>query len=410
MNFFHVLHYKRSRILFGLLAVFLCWQAVVFVGLHTIILPRPAVLSGCKEEESVAVIEQKHMVTEHQDALEVIWLKHTKTNPSFSMLLFSPNIDFVTHKIVKQGFAERDTASFIEFTSLQLFLEGSSNNKKKRIALDMGANMGFHSIHMALLGCHVLSFEPSPDTYDLLQANIRLNGLPLRLLPTEQNSSDTSWMNVTMAASGGSVTPIQAGVSKDSGTGNLIRLSGSSGMTTFAASTSFPMTPLLFNATNINSTNVPNIQLVRTDQLLSNLGIIPQSSSNLFFSLHLLKVDVEGYELFALQGLDLNKNQFQYLMVEFFPSLLQSCGVTDPVELLLYIHQAGYIFLEDKTFQRRPFYNDLANTTTDTTRKNNIIYTHIRTWGDDMVAKAKNDGHFNLFAMIQSTLDDTPTT
>jgi len=396
----------RSRILFGLLVGFLCLQAVVFVGQNILQRPASVSFSGCKEQS--AAVEQKHTINEQQDALEVVWLKHTKTKPSFSMLMFAPNVDFVTKKIVKQGFAERDTASFIEFTSLQLLMESSSKNNKKKIAIDMGANMGFHSVHMALLGCHVLSFEPSPDTFDLLQANIRLNGLPLLQLHTEQDSSNTLWTNFTLAVSGGSVTPIQAGVSNDSGTGNLIRLPGSSGMTTFAASTSFHMTPLLLNDTNTNSTNVPNIQLIRTDQLLSNLGIIPQSSSS-DFSLHLLKVDVEGYELFALQGLDLHKNKFKYLMVEFFPSLLQSCGVADPVELLLYIHQAGYIFLDEKTFQRRPFYDDQANTSTDTT-SNTHENNHIRAWGDDMVAKAKKDGHFNLFAMTKSTIDDTRTT
>lgn len=48
--------------------------------------------------------------------------------------------------------------------------------------LDVGANLGAYSILSgALAGADVLAFEPSPDTYAMLSANLKLNGLEHKL-------------------------------------------------------------------------------------------------------------------------------------------------------------------------------------------------------------------------------------
>jgi FkbM family methyltransferase len=46
--------------------------------------------------------------------------------------------------------------------------------------LDIGANVGYHTLLAARLvgeGGRVLSLEPEPETYDMLEANVRLNGM-----------------------------------------------------------------------------------------------------------------------------------------------------------------------------------------------------------------------------------------
>ena len=53
--------------------------------------------------------------------------------------------------------------------------------------------------------------------------------------------------------------------------------------------------------------------------------------------LKLLKIDVEGYELYAFRGLGLERYPFQYILFEFFPQLIQASGVSDPVEVLEFV-------------------------------------------------------------------------
>jgi len=51
------------------------------------------------------------------------------------------------------------------------------NKSKYKRVLDIGANLGIHSIILGKLGCEVTAFEPDPDTAILLERNIRLNAL-----------------------------------------------------------------------------------------------------------------------------------------------------------------------------------------------------------------------------------------
>ena len=57
--------------------------------------------------------------------------------------------------------------------------ESDLSNKGQTIrpwALDMGANIGFHSLHMAQRGANVISFEPAPDTFELFKCSAELLG------------------------------------------------------------------------------------------------------------------------------------------------------------------------------------------------------------------------------------------
>ena len=56
----------------------------------------------------------------------------------------------------------------------------------------------------------------------------------------------------------------------------------------------------------------------------------------------LVKIDVEGYELQALMGLNLTRFSSMYLVLEVFPELLIEAGGTDPWKLLVYSVSIGY--------------------------------------------------------------------
>lgn len=51
------------------------------------------------------------------------------------------------------------------------------NRYRYRRVLDLGANIGLHSIVLGKLGVDVTAYEADPETYVILENNIRLNGL-----------------------------------------------------------------------------------------------------------------------------------------------------------------------------------------------------------------------------------------
>lgn len=65
-----------------------------------------------------------------------------------------------------------DLWGFPELMILQLYKE---NKDRWKNVLDIGANIGLHSIVMSKLGWNVRAFEPQPDIYDILMRNRLLN-------------------------------------------------------------------------------------------------------------------------------------------------------------------------------------------------------------------------------------------
>jgi len=64
--------------------------------------------------------------------------------------------------------------------------------------------------------------------------------------------------------------------------------------------------------------------------------VIPQNTS-----IKLLKLDIEGYEFKALKGLDEQINNIEFMIMEFFPSLIV-LAEDDPVEMLQFIRDSGF--------------------------------------------------------------------
>jgi FkbM family methyltransferase len=74
--------------------------------------------------------------------------------------------EFIGAKIYTNGILERE-----EITDLLLVLETIGIDLKESTALDIGANIGNHTIEFAKFFGHVEAYEPNPHTYKLLDFN-----------------------------------------------------------------------------------------------------------------------------------------------------------------------------------------------------------------------------------------------
>jgi FkbM family methyltransferase len=93
-----------------------------------------------------------------------------------------------------------DSVDLFGLDELIIFAFYRANRARYRRVLDIGANLGLHSIVMARCGYQVKAFEPDPWHFDLLKKNLEANGA--------------------------SVEPIQAAVSTTDGEAQFVRVLG----------------------------------------------------------------------------------------------------------------------------------------------------------------------------------------
>ena len=58
-----------------------------------------------------------------------------------------------------------------QLKAIDLFIEANCPEAFKGVALDIGANIGNHSLHFSERFSHIMAYEPHPITYKLLEAN-----------------------------------------------------------------------------------------------------------------------------------------------------------------------------------------------------------------------------------------------
>jgi FkbM family methyltransferase len=95
----------------------------------------------------------------------------TKTTPSFQLAVYSRD-DIVSDRIRLDGVW--DVAVLTEVRT-NLMQRGESS--KPRVFVDIGANIGFFTIYAAILGAHVIAFEPLKQNVELVKVSACLNGL-----------------------------------------------------------------------------------------------------------------------------------------------------------------------------------------------------------------------------------------
>jgi len=303
--------------------------------------------------------EAKEEISEEEAArvVEGAILKRTSTKPSFSIWLFPPKKDIISRKIKRQGFYE---AEEMEFTDLVVAaIQQSTTQQRNAWAVDIGANIGFHTLHMAANGMNVVAFEPAIDTASLLQKSIEANAFDGQFRPK--------------------VHLVRAAAGESNGMGRLVRHPKSPGMTMllpYNDNNNRDREPLPFG---VEAVVGDNIKIVRPEEVLEGILQTTTSSSqnndssieNNKRKLALLKVDAEGHELHALQGTNLVRFPFDFLAFEFFPELLQKAGGTDPLDLLLYVVSFGYDCATHPSSLLPKVLPEHMNTTATNNQKNN---------------------------------------
>lgn len=303
--------------------------------------------------------ESNRISTQHQAIRTTI--NNTNPHMEFEMFLFPESVDkVITRKLQQRPITyERDVTLFLryifhEYANLQYqketFVDSHNNNDNRAWAVDVGANVGYHTLYMASLGASVIALEPAPDTYELLRGSLALN----------PSFSDH-------------VTVIPAGASDSHSHGRLTRHADSPGMTTLVATGGLPWEfhavvdegtissgeagPTTSSSSSASSTSpvrtpsTSEIPLLPIEEILTKYGLPEKENRQSVGTgmshhhpgeqLWIAKVDCEGWELHAFRGLNLGKYPFRYLLFEFFPQLIEAGG-SDPLELLQYVLSFGY--------------------------------------------------------------------
>ena len=299
-------------------------------------------------------------------------LTTTQTSPSFHIFVYPTNVDkYISKRILENGIYEGGTTRLVEsllpikhddynhgdeiIDSTAKYVGGSDESCNIDLVLDLGSNLGYYSLLAASRGYNVISFEASPDTAWLQHSSASLNGwlvdssyYTATRIGQADESRDSSGRNIGRE---GSLLLFPVGVSNIPTTGRMSRHSSSPGMTSFATSNNnttkdqFDLQP----GTNGSALDV-DIELVRAEDVLSELGLgmnnnaIKETNNKPTIRYRLLKIDVEGYEMKALQGLNLNNYPFESIVMEYFPAMLTSAGLERPMKLLEYIKSFGYEF------------------------------------------------------------------
>ena len=315
---------------------------------------RKAATTSLRSESASSSIMQDSDVIEVKGAVTM----KSKTSPPFHIWLFPPKEDIISKKIYDNGVYEPEETDFTQLASSSTTTTTTTtttNNKRRRVlwAVDIGANVGFHTLHMASSGMNVIAFEPSPDTASLLYKSIHENGF--NTMPSSAAAAGSKGSGGD--SGGGIVNIIRAAAGESHGLGRLVRHSDSPGMTILQVkddhkhygSSSSSSSALPFQVSEIVG---DNIEIVRPESVINKIvlnytqehtdGQKQRQRQQQQPVLQLLKVDAEGHELHAFKGVNLRKFPFEFLTFEFFPELLWKAGQTDPLDLLLYVQSVDY--------------------------------------------------------------------
>jgi len=183
--------------------------------------------------------------------------------------------DVVGRHIYKRGEYERD---------LSHYLSKNIDFEDDDIALDIGANIGWYSILLNKLmpdTGRIYAFEPDPLNYELLSENIRLNNVKNVLAVNNALSNKKE------------IKKLYQYSNKNLGRHSLLY---------------------------INEGDSVEVEALVLDQFLEDNGID-------FTKVKFAKIDIEGYEYFALSGATKVLDHIKCLISEFVPEHMQRGGI-----------------------------------------------------------------------------------
>lgn len=166
--------------------------------------------------------------------------------------------DYITQKILRHGIYEGSLLRYLGSLLLKM---------AKPVVFDVGANIGNHTLSFARHADRVYSFEPIPDIFSVLNQNIHQNNLS-------------------------NVTAINCALSDSQGNADIFIIADNVGASSLEQRTS--------------ETNTITVSKKCGDDVIRELALD---------KLDLIKIDVEGHEIFALQGLMESIKKFQPIIV-----------------------------------------------------------------------------------------------
>ena len=220
----------------------------------------------------------------------VIARKNIEKNPQ--LVIFS--FDHIGLSLNLEGRYENSSLLLVEE-----FIEKKITQAGDKVALDIGANIGNHSIFFAKKFKKVYSFEPNPVTYEVLK------------------------INSNYAAEYKNVIPVNFGLSDIEG------------------SLPFRINPSNIGGSSIIDENSPQIK--HSTQI--NVMTLDEFSELKDASVALIKIDVEGHELRVLKGA-------KTTILREMPAILFEQGVAEITDgsspVIRYLDEIGYEFFEIK--------------------------------------------------------------
>jgi FkbM family methyltransferase len=197
------------------------------------------------------------------------------------------------------------------------------------VCVDIGANLGLHTIALGKLANQVFAFEPSSHNYSLLQKNVELNGL--------QN-----------------VQAIHAALGDQEGFAEL------------ALSHSNFGDHQILTPTHKNAEKTESVKVLAGDQALATVG------EN---KIKLIKIDVQGYEYHVLEGLKktFDRNPDAYVMLEVAPKHLKLAGSSGE-QVMSWMKNHGFFGWEFDPYRVMPVAQAWAYDLIDDSKYVNILF------------------------------------
>jgi len=203
---------------------------------------------------------------------------HIVTGDSFRFTIYLPDRAYFFKPEALAGTYERDTVRALQ----DILLPGMT-------LVDLGAHLGYFSLIAATCvgpSGRVYAFEPQPEIYDLLVTNIEVNDLQSIIRPARKAVSNTA-----------GTLPLFLGT-RDSGEASFYHTPGGS------------------------SSESVVVEVTTLDAFCAQQGWPP---------VHVIKMDIEGAEMMALEGLrELASRSLDLrLIMEFNPNIQAAAGVAD---------------------------------------------------------------------------------
>lgn len=185
--------------------------------------------------------------------------------------------------------------------------------EKNNIVVDIGANIGYYTLLMALNQAKVFSYEPEPKNFKLLQKNVNLNNFSSNVKLYNKAVSNYNGFSKLFLAKGAPGMHTLSNNRFDSNSIDVNFINRRLGTTPFLEFINKVeqkiRKPIVIAAAMQDMSNVANIVVEVTKLNLDKIDFA--------------KIDVEGHELHVLEGMKILPTK---ILIEFNPLYLQASG------------------------------------------------------------------------------------